>query len=86
MNKPSTETITLRVNGADVSVARGTTVAAMLFESGIMRFRRSVSGEPRSALCGMGICFECRVTIDGRAHAKSCQIFCASGMNVRTDD
>ena len=33
----------------------------------------------------MGICYECRVTIDGRAHAKSCQIPCAEGMEVRTD-
>jgi predicted molibdopterin-dependent oxidoreductase YjgC len=78
----STETVTVRVNGVEVSVAPGTTVAAMLFNHGITRFRSSVSGEPRSALCGMGICFECRVTIDGRAHAKSCQILCAAGMSV----
>jgi D-hydroxyproline dehydrogenase subunit gamma len=36
-------------------------------------------------LCGMGICFECRVTIDGREHCRSCQIPCAEGMEVRTD-
>jgi D-hydroxyproline dehydrogenase subunit gamma len=86
MSTAQTETITLRVNGGEVRVARGTTVAAMLFENGVMRFRRSASGEPRSALCGMGICFECRVTIDGRAHQRSCQILCASGMEVKTDD
>jgi aerobic-type carbon monoxide dehydrogenase small subunit (CoxS/CutS family) len=86
MSMAQTETVTLRVNGAEVSVARGTTVAAMLFDVGAARFRRSVTGEPRSALCGMGICFECRVTIDGRAHARSCQILCSDGMSVRTDD
>jgi sarcosine oxidase subunit alpha len=46
----------------------------------------SVSGEPRGPLCGMGICFECRVTIDGRAHQRACQIPCRSGMQVWTDD
>jgi aerobic-type carbon monoxide dehydrogenase small subunit (CoxS/CutS family) len=86
MSTAQTEKIKLRVNGAEISVARGTTVAAMLFDAGAARFRRSVTGEPRSALCGMGICFECRVTIDGRAHARSCQILCSNGMDVRTDE
>jgi aerobic-type carbon monoxide dehydrogenase small subunit (CoxS/CutS family) len=86
MNPGPTETVILRVNGEEVRVARGTSVAVALFNADATRFRRSVSGEPRSALCGMGICFECRVAIDGRAHAKSCQIICAAGMNVRTDD
>ncbi|MFN6201241.1 MAG: 2Fe-2S iron-sulfur cluster-binding protein, partial [Acidobacteriota bacterium] len=47
--------------------------------------RRSVAGAPRGALCGMGICFECRVEIDGIAHSRSCQIYCRAGMEVRTD-
>ncbi len=46
-------------------------------------YRRSVSGEPRGPLCGMGICFECRVTIDGREHCRSCQVPAAEGMEVR---
>ena len=38
-------------------------------------------GHRRAArpLCGMGICFECRVTIDGRAHVRSCQVPAAPG-------
>ena len=53
--------------------------------AGVQGFRRSVSGEPRGPLCGMGICFECRVTINGREHCRSCQIPCEPGMEVRTD-
>ncbi len=48
-------------------------------------FRRSVTGETRAPLCGMGICFECRVTINGQAHSRSCQIPAAAGQNVVTD-
>ena len=48
------------------------------------RRARSVTGEPRGPLCGMGICFECRATIDGMPHQRSCQILCAAGMEVRT--
>jgi D-hydroxyproline dehydrogenase subunit gamma len=75
--------IVLAVNGALVAVAPGTTVAAALAMAGAGA-RTSVSGETRGPLCGMGICFECRVTIDGVPHQRSCQIVCASGLNVTT--
>lgn len=75
--------ITLTVNGADVSVAPGTTVASAILIAGSPT-RISVSGEPRTPLCGMGICFECRATINGRAHQRSCQVLCESGMDVCT--
>ena len=75
----------LTVDGKSVTVPAGAMVSAAVAISGASRFRRSVSGEPRAPLCGMGICFECRVTVDGRAHAKSCQIPCEEGMEVRTD-
>lgn len=77
--------LTLRVNGADVSVSEGATVAAAVVTAGVA-CRASVSGEPRGPLCGMGICFECRVSINGRAHCRSCQILCEPGMDVRTDE
>jgi D-hydroxyproline dehydrogenase subunit gamma len=79
------DTLKLSVNGRAVEVPAGAMVSAAVALCGESRFRRSVTGEPRAPLCGMGICFECRVTIDGRAHAKSCQIPCAEGMEVHTD-
>jgi predicted molibdopterin-dependent oxidoreductase YjgC len=78
--------ITLRVNGRSVTVPEGTAVAAAVALAGETRFRRSVLGEPRSPLCGMGICLECRVTINGQAHSRSCQTLCEPGMEVRTDE
>jgi D-hydroxyproline dehydrogenase subunit gamma len=79
------EPITLTVNGRSVSVAQGATVAVAVTVAG-MACRKSVTGEPRGPLCGMGICFECRVEIDGAPHQRSCQILCTSGMNIRTDE
>jgi D-hydroxyproline dehydrogenase subunit gamma len=75
--------ISLRVNRVEVRVAPGTTVAAAVAVVGVAT-RSSVSHEPRAPLCGMGICFECRVTIDGKPHQRSCQIACAPGMDVQT--
>ena len=78
--------ITLRVNHITVAVPEGCTVAAAVLRADVTFFRRSVTGEARGPLCGMGICFECRVTIDGVAHIRSCQTVCENGMDVRTDE
>jgi len=77
--------VVVRVNGRDVSVPSGTTVAAAVLIAGETAFRRSVSGQARGPLCGMGICFECRVTLNGRMHQRSCQLACLPGMEIRTD-
>ena len=76
--------VTVRVNGNAVSVPQGATVAVAVVMAEQL-CRRSVSGEPRGPLCGMGICFECRVTINGREHCRSCQVVCQPGMDVRTN-
>jgi sarcosine oxidase subunit alpha len=76
----------ITVNGKPVEVPSGAMVSAAVARAGVTAFRRSVTGEPRGPLCGMGICFECRVTVDGRPHVRSCQIPCRPGMEVRTDD
>ena len=77
--------VTLTVNGATVSVPSGATVAVAMAIAG-QPCRTSVTGEPRGPLCGMGICFECRVEINGKPHCRSCQILCESGMKVKTDE
>jgi len=79
------DSVTLSVNGAPVTVPAGAMVSAAIAIAGVTWYGRSVTGEPRAPLCGMGICFECRVTIDGRAHRRSCQVVCQPGMEVRTD-
>ncbi len=76
--------ITLLVNGNPVSVSNGAMVSAAIMIAGETSFRTSVSEEPRGPLCGMGICFECRVTINGESHLRSCQILSQPGMEVRT--
>ncbi len=76
----------LLVNGKTVEAPAGSMVSAAVALAGEWAYRRSATGEARGPLCGMGICFECRVTIGGRPHQRSCQIPCAEGMEVRTGD
>lgn len=78
--------IRLSINGKQLLVAEGTTVAAAVLNAGETAFRTSVDGEPRAPLCGMGICFECRVAIDGEPHQRSCTLLVREGMEVRTGE
>jgi D-hydroxyproline dehydrogenase subunit gamma len=80
------ETVVVVVNGVLVTMPVGSMVSAAILKSGVPAFRRSVTGEPRGPLCGMGICFECRVMIDGQSHCRSCQTVCQNGMDIRTDE
>jgi hypothetical protein len=77
--------ITIRVNGEAHRVPRGCVASAALARAGIAGTRRSVGGQPRSAFCGMGVCFECRITIDGEGLSRGCQRVCHDGMELRTD-
>jgi len=79
------ETINIKINGSSRTVVEGTSVAAAILAHGIPNFRRSVTHEPRGPLCGMGICFECLVTINGASHQRSCQVLCVEGMEVATN-
>jgi len=80
------ESVTLSVDGNSITVEAGTTVAAAIMAAGQTAFRRSVTGEARGPLCGMGICFECCVTVNGRRYVRSCQVVCQNHMDVRTHE
>ncbi|MFV3412012.1 2Fe-2S iron-sulfur cluster-binding protein [Pseudomonas nitroreducens] len=73
----------LTLDGRPLRVAAGTTVAAALVLGGDGTTRTSVSGQRRAPLCGMGVCQECRVTIDGQRRL-ACQTLCRDGMQVET--
>lgn len=74
----------LRVNGRELVVPGDVSVVAALMTAGVIVARRSVTGEPRGALCGMGVCQECRVTIDGVPHRRACMEAVRTGMDIQT--
>ncbi len=75
------------VDGRALEVTAGTLVAAAIELAAPGRGARvSPAGERRQPLCGMGVCGECRVTVDGRAHRLGCQTWCADGMEILTDE
>ena len=80
------ETISLAVNGVAVTMPAGSMVSAAVMKTEVNTFRRSVTGEGRGPLCGMGICFECRAVVNGIPHSRTCQLLCEPDMEVKTDE
>jgi len=84
MSEHAGASIRVTIDARTAEVEAGTLVVAALAMAGLRGTRTSVSGQPRAALCGMGICQECRVTIDGRAHVLACQTLCRDGQIIQT--
>jgi sarcosine oxidase subunit alpha len=78
------DSIEIVVDGLPIRVAPDVSLAAALLNTGLRSTRRAVGGDARGPLCGMGTCFECRVTIDGVAHRRACLEPVRSGMEVET--
>ena len=76
--------VEITVDGQRLRVPADASLAAALVGAGRWTFRRSVSGEPRGPVCGMGICFECALTVNGVAHTRACLEPVAPGMEVVT--
>jgi glycine/D-amino acid oxidase-like deaminating enzyme len=72
-------------DGRTVPALAGESVAAALAAAGIVRLRATASGAPRGLHCGMGACFDCVVTIDGRIGQRACLARVADGMRVSSD-
>jgi D-hydroxyproline dehydrogenase subunit gamma len=84
MSKRAEGALSVILDGRIVVVEQGTLIVAALAMLGLRGTRTSVSGEPRAALCGMGICQECKVTVDNRPHVLACQTVCRDGQIIRT--
>jgi len=75
-------TMTLRFDGWQIAAQEGETVAAALSAAGILAWRTTPGGAPRGLHCGMGACFDCVVTIDGRIGQRACLVKVADGMAI----
>ncbi|MEX9253203.1 (2Fe-2S)-binding protein [Pseudenterobacter timonensis] len=73
--------LTLTIDGEAHAVPVGISVAAALALTGREETRRSVTDMPRAPFCGMGVCQECRVTVNGR-RMLACQTVCQQGMTI----
>ncbi|MFE0795820.1 proline dehydrogenase [Streptomyces sp. alain-838] len=75
------------VDGEPLEFTEGQTVAAALVAAGRVAWRTTrVGRRPRGVFCGIGVCFDCLVTIDGAAGQRACLIPARAGMTVTTQE
>jgi predicted molibdopterin-dependent oxidoreductase YjgC len=74
--------VSIDVDGRPLSAWAGETVATALLTAGLPGLRRTRSGQPRSLYCGMGVCWECVVSVDGVPNQRACLTPVAEGMRV----
>ena len=73
-----------RFDGRDVPFRPGQSVGAALWADGVRSWRLTRFGRrPRGLFCGIGVCFDCLVTVDGRADERACLVTARPGMDVR---
>ena len=63
----------IEVDGVEVPLREGQTIAAALWAAGIRSWRTTrVAGRPRGLLCGIGSCYDCLVEVNGVADVRAC--------------
>ncbi|HXH34225.1 MAG TPA: (2Fe-2S)-binding protein [Plantibacter sp.] len=79
------DTLRIDLDGTPVDGLRGQTIAGVLLGSGVLAWRRtSGSGNPRGVFCGIGVCFDCIVTVNGQRDVRACQRRATDGDRIET--
>ena len=77
--------VTITLDGAPIPGRRGQTVAGVLLASGRPTWRQTArAATPRGLFCGIGVCFDCLVTVNGDRDVRACQRRVADGDVVET--
>jgi predicted molibdopterin-dependent oxidoreductase YjgC len=74
------------VDGRQVTGRDGQTIAGVMHGAGIVSWRRTRSGAPRGLFCGIGVCFDCLVTVNDEPAVRACQRKAADGDEVVTGE
>ena len=87
MSTPERTPITFSFDGREMTAAVGQTVAGALLAAGVRSWRTTrVEGRPRGLFCGIGVCFDCLVTVNGEASRRACLTELREGDRVETQE
>jgi predicted molibdopterin-dependent oxidoreductase YjgC len=81
------KSIEVTIDGRKVHAYEGELVSTVLQAEGISTFaRKHTTGKPSGVYCGMGVCYECLVTVNGTPNTRACQTFVTDQMVIETAD
>ena len=78
---------TFDFDGRPVPFRSGQTIGAALVAAGIHSWRTTRQhARPRGIFCGIGICYDCLLTVNGRPNRRACLELAASGLTVASQE
>ncbi|MGW0695671.1 (2Fe-2S)-binding protein [Streptomyces sp. NBC_01579] len=78
---------TVTFDGREIGAVPGQSIAAVLWSAGVTSWRTTRGeGGPRGVFCGIGVCFDCLVTVDGRPNQRACLLSAEPGQVIRTQE
>lgn len=78
--------VTITIDGESVQAYPGETIAGALLARGQRAWRKTGQGHKRGLFCGMGICFDCTVTVNGCPNVRACLTPVADGMVISSEE
>lgn len=76
----------IEVDGKTLLVYSGQTIAEALLANGVRDLRMTRKQSPRGVYCGMGICYECRMIVNGIPNVRTCMTLATPGCRIATQD
>lgn len=87
MTESADQAGTFDFDGRPVPFREGQSVGAALLAAGVRAWRTTrVGGRPRGIFCGIGVCFDCLVVIDGEPGRRACVVRARPGQQVRSQE
>lgn len=87
MSGEADRAIQFSFDGTPYRAVEGQTIAAALIEHGINSWRLTrVDDQPRGILCGIGVCFDCLITVNAEPNVRACMTRVESGDDLRSQE
>jgi ferredoxin len=80
------EKFEIEVDGKTILACSGQTIAEVLLANGVRTLRRTRKQASRGVYCGMGICYECRMVVNGIPNVRTCMTLATPGTKIATQD
>jgi predicted molibdopterin-dependent oxidoreductase YjgC len=85
MSKSSKREVSFTFNGESFKGTEGQSIAAALMATGVRELRKTrFEDKPRLIFCGIGICFDCVVVVDGVANQRACLVEISDGAKIES--
>ncbi|MFC7343567.1 (2Fe-2S)-binding protein [Saccharopolyspora griseoalba] len=82
-SEPEPERFQVAFDGRALPATAGQSLAAVLLDAGIRSWRTTrVQHRPRGLFCGIGICYDCLLTVDGVPNQRACLVPARPGMTL----